>query len=331
MRALLSVTPGPPSSLVLGTLPDPQATAGSAVVRVHACGVNYPDVLVIEDRYQFKPERPFAPGGEFAGVVTAVGAGVTRFKPGDRVMGFAICGCMAEYVSIDASRLFAIPDGMPFDEASAFLLTYLTSYYALVDRGSLARGETLLVLGAAGGVGIAAIEIGKALGAHVIAAASSEDKVALARECGADEGIVYPLGPLDSAQQKDLGARFKKASASGIDVVYDAVGGDYAEPALRAMSWEGRFLVIGFPAGIAEFPLNLILLKGVEVVGVFLGGIMERNPSRFRDMAGELFELYRAGKVRPRISGRFALERGAEAIQRIRDRKAMGKLVVTID
>lgn len=328
MKALLSVTPGPPGTLALSTVPDPQPTPGTVVVRVHACGVNYPDVLIIEDRYQFKPERPFAPGGEFAGVVSAVGAGVTQFKAGDRVMGFAISGCMAELVRIEASKLFSIPDGMPFDEASAFLLTYLTSYYALVDRGSLARGESLLVLGAAGGVGVAAIEIGKALGARVIAAASSEEKIALARECGADEGIVYPRGPLDTVQQKDLGAAFKKA---GVDVVYDAVGGDYAEPALRALNWGGRFLVIGFPAGIARFPLNLILLKGVDVVGVFLGGIMERDPARFRQMVAELFDFYKAGKVRPRVSERFPLARGAEAIQRVADRKAMGKLVVTID
>jgi NADPH2:quinone reductase len=247
-------------------------------------------------------------------------------------MGFAISGCMAELVRIEASKLFAIPDGMPFDEASAFLLTYLTSYYALVDRGSLAQGETLLVLGAAGGVGVAAVEIGKAFGARVIAAASSEEKVALARECGADDGIVYPRGPLDTAQQKELGTLFKKACApAGVDVVYDAVGGDYAEPALRALNWDGRFLVIGFPAGIARFPLNLILLKGVDVVGVFLGGIMERDPARFREMVAELFDLYKAGKVRPRVSERFPLERGGEAIQRVADRKAMGKLVVTIE
>jgi NADPH2:quinone reductase len=264
-------------------------------------------------------------------LVESVGEGVTQFKPGDRVMGFVISGGMAEAVAVEASRLFAIPERMPFDEAAAFLMTYVTSYYALVDRGLVAKGESLLVLGAGGGVGLAAIEIGKALGARVIAAASSEEKIAMARASGADEGIVYPCGPLDTGQQQELRDLVKKAcGASGVDVVYDAVGGDYAEPALRAMAWNGRYLVIGFPAGIARFPLNLVLLKGCQVVGVFMGEAIQRDPLRYREMVGELFALYASGEVKPRISERYSLEQGAQAIKRVADRASVGKLVVMV-
>jgi NADPH:quinone reductase len=332
MKALLSQSPGPAETLVLGALPDPKPQPGTVVVRIKACGVNYPDVLVIEDRYQFKPERPFAPGGEFAGTIESLGEGVRGLAPGDRVMGFVISGCMAELVCVEASRLFRMPEGMPFDEAAAFLMTYVTSYYALVDRGNVVASESLLVLGAGGGVGIAAVEIGKALGARVIAAASSEEKVAMARASGADEGVIYPRGPLDAAQQKALRDLFKEAGgSSGVDVVYDAVGGDYAEPALRSMAWNGRFLIIGFPAGIARIPLNLVLLKGCSVVGVFMGEGIHRDPARYRQIVAKLFEMYAAGQVKPRISARFPLARGGEAIRRVADRAALGKLVVTID
>ncbi|HSZ51430.1 MAG TPA: NADPH:quinone oxidoreductase family protein [Caulobacteraceae bacterium] len=331
MKALLSKAVGGPETLVLEEVPSPEPKAGQAVVQVKACGVNYPDVLIIEDKYQFRPPRPFSPGGEVAGVVKAVGEGVTNVKVGDRVLANNTAGGMAEELSLDAGRLVQIPDEMPFDEASAFLMTYGTSYYALKDRGFLKPGQSLLVLGAAGGVGLAAVELGKAMGARVIAAASSEEKVELARKHGAESGVVYPAGPFDRDGQKALSETFKQACGpNGVDLVYDGVGGDYAEAALRSMAWEGRFLVIGFPAGIPRIPLNLALLKGCDIVGVFWGAAVARDPAGHRRNVGELIELYKAGKIRPHISERFPLERGAEAITHLASRKAMGKVVVTM-
>src|SRR5690606_1314684 len=281
LRALLSTRPGGPETLELTELPDPAPGAGEVVVRVRAVGVNYPDVLIIEDRYQFRPERPFAPGGEVAGQVEAVGAGVSNLKPGDRVLAMPGWGGMVERLAVAADRCLKIPDAMPFEEAAAFVMTYGTSYYALKDRAGLKAGEALLVLGAAGGVGAAAVELGKAMGARVIAAASSEDKIAFARQLGADDGLVYPRGELDKAASKALAGAFKTACApDGADVVYDAVGGGYAEPALRAMNWNGRYLVVGFPAGIPSIPLNLTLLKSVQIVGVFWGAHVAREPAR---------------------------------------------------
>ncbi len=274
MKAMLSKATGGPETLVLEEVPDPQPGPGEVRLAVKACGVNYPDVLIIEDRYQFKPPRPFAPGSEVAGIVEALGKGVTALKVGQRVIGQCGHGGMAEKVVLDANRCIPIPDNMPFDEASAFILTYGTSHYALKERGNLKAGETLLVLGAAGGVGIAAVELGKAMGARVIAAVSSDEKVALAKQHGADDGVVYPRGPFDKDSARQLADLFKKACGeSGANVVYDAVGGDYAEAALRAIAWEGRFLVIGFPAGIPRIPLNLTLLKSCQIVGVFWGGV----------------------------------------------------------
>ncbi|MET0336988.1 MAG: NADPH:quinone oxidoreductase family protein, partial [Caulobacter sp.] len=253
MKAVLSQSVGGPETLKLEELPDPTPGAGQVVLDVKACGVNYPDVLIIQDMYQFKPQRPFAPGGEVSGVVSAVGDGVSHLKVGDRVLASTGWGGMAEKLAVDAARVVPIPDAMPFDEAAAFLMTYGTSYYGLKDRGHIKPGETLLVLGAAGGVGLAAVELGKAMGAKVIAAASSQEKVDLAISRGADSGVVYPTGPFDKDGQKALAQLFKDACGpNGWDVAYDAVGGDYAEAVIRASGWNGRFLVIGFPAGIPK-------------------------------------------------------------------------------
>lgn len=330
MKAVLSTESGGPDTLVLSDVEAPTAGAGEVVLSVKAVGVNYPDVLIIQDMYQFKPERPFAPGGEVSGVVKAVGEGVSNVAPGDRVIASTGWGGMAEEIAVDAGRVRKIPDSMPFDEAAAFLMTYGTSHYALKDRGHVKPGESLLVLGAAGGVGLAAVELGKAMGMKVIAAASSQEKVDLAKSKGADEGLVYPHGPLDRAQQKALSDEIKALSGGGVDVIYDAVGGDYAEPALRAMAWEGRFLVIGFPAGIPKMPLNLTLLKSCQIVGVFWGAFTARDPKGNEANIADLFRLYDEGKIKPHISGRFPLSQAGQAITELAERRAMGKVVVTV-
>lgn len=332
MKALLSKTVGGPETLVLDEVPAPVAGAGDVLIDVKAVGVNYPDVLMLRDMYQFKPERPFAPGGEIAGVVAAVGDGVTHVKAGDRVIGSTGWGGMAEQIVISGLRVRRIPDAMPFDEAAAFLMTYGTSHYALKDRAHIKPGESLLVLGAAGGVGVAAVELGKAMGAKVIAAASSQEKVDFALACGADAGIVYPanLDEDDKAATKAFSEACKQAGGGGVDVIYDAVGGAYAEASLRAMNWEGRFLVIGFPAGIPKIPLNLTLLKSCQIVGVFWGAFTARDPKGNEANIAELFALYGEGKIKPRVSGHFPLARGGDAIAHLADRKAQGKVVVTV-
>ncbi len=331
MKALLSTTVGGPETLQLLDLPDPVPGRGEVVLDVKAVGVNFPDTLIIRDMYQFKPNRPFAPGGEVSGVVTAVGEGVTRVKPGDRVIGSTGWGGMAEKIVIDQSRCIPIPDAMPFDQAAALVMTYGTSQYALKDRASLKAGETLLVLGAAGGVGLAAVELGKATGARVIAACSTQEKVDVALAHGADAGVVYPTGPFDKEGRKALADLFKGACGpNGADVIYDAVGGDYAEASLRAIGWEGRFLVIGFPAGIPAIPLNLTLLKSCQIVGVFWGAFTAREPARNQENLAELMALYAEGKIRPHVSARFPLAEGGAAIQHLMDRKATGKVVVEV-
>ncbi len=332
MKALLSKSVGGPDTLVIEDLPSPQPQPGQVVLQVKACGVNYPDVLIIEDKYQFKPDRPFSPGGEVSGVVKALGEGVSNLKIGQRVLGNTGWGGMAEELALDAARLIPIPDSMPFDEAAAFIMTYGTSYYGLKDRGHLKADETLLVLGAAGGVGLAAVELGKAMGARVIAAASSQEKVDLCLRHGADAGVVYPTGSFDKDGAKALAGLFKDACGpNGADVVYDGVGGDYAEAALRSTAWEGRFLVIGFPAGIPKIPLNLALLKGCDIVGVFWGAAVARDPKAHQQNVKDLFELHAAGKIKPFVSERFPLARAGEAITHLSSRKALGKVVVTMD
>jgi len=331
MKALLSTKIGPPESLELLDAPDPVAGEGEVVIAVKAAGVNFPDALIIEDKYQFKPERPFAPGGETAGVIESVGAGVTHLKVGQRVIGSSGWGGYAEKIKLPAARVMPIPDQMPFDEASAFILTYGTSYYGLKDRGQLNAGETVLILGAAGGVGVAAIELAKAMGARVVGAVSSEDKAKFAREAGADETVIYPASGMSKQQSRDLAETFKKACGGGADVVYDAVGGDYCEPALRAMNWNGRYLVIGFPAGIPTPPLNLTLLKSSSIVGVFWGASVAREPKLHEANVRDLFKLYAEGKIKPRISARYPLKDGGKAIRALMDRTATGKLVVTME
>ncbi|MBK6660790.1 MAG: NADPH:quinone oxidoreductase family protein [Proteobacteria bacterium] len=332
MKAMLSTAPGGPSTLVLSDMPSPSAGAGEVRIRVRACGVNYPDTLIIEDKYQFRPARPFAPGGEVSGEIDQLGAGVSSLKVGDRVIAMLGHGGMAEQVVIKAEKVFKAPPGMPFDEAATFILTYGTSYHALKQRGTLKPGETLLVLGAAGGVGLAAVELGKAMGARVIATVSSEEKLALAKAHGADSGVIYPTGPFDKDGTKALAALFKDACGpNGADVVYDAVGGDYAEAALRSTAWEGRFLVVGFPAGIPRIPLNLALLKNCAIVGIFWGAWTERDPQASQQNNRELVDFYTQGKIKPHISGRYPLAQAGQAIADLAARKALGKLVVMID
>jgi NADPH2:quinone reductase len=332
MKAVLSKSVGGPETLVIEDLPDPVAGTGEVVLAVKACGVNYPDVLIIEDKYQFKPTRPFAPGGEVSGVVESVGEGVTNLKVGDRVIGSTGWGGMAQKLTLDAKRCIPMPDSMPFSEGAAFIMTYGTSHYGLKQRGELKAGETLLVLGAAGGVGLAAVELGKAMGARVIAAASSQEKVDLAIARGADAGVVYPQGPFDKEGKKALADLFKQAcGANGADVIYDAVGGDYAEASLRSIAWEGRFLVIGFPAGIPSIPLNLTLLKGCQAVGVFWGSFVAREPKIHAANVAELMDMYAKGKIKPHVSETFALNDAGKAISHLASRKAMGKVVVTMD
>ncbi|WP_426043731.1 NADPH:quinone oxidoreductase family protein [Caulobacter sp. DWR3-1-2] len=332
MKAVLSKAVGGPETLVLEELPDPVAGPGQVVLTVKACGVNYPDVLIIEDKYQFKPQRPFAPGGEVAGVVEQLGEGVTGLTVGQRVLASSGHGGMAEKLLVDAVRCTPIPDTMPFDEAAAFILTYGTSYYALKDRGQLKAGETLLVLGAAGGVGLAAVELAKAAGAKVIAACSSQEKVDLAIAHGADSGVVYPRGPFDKDGQKALANLIKDACGpNGWDVAYDAVGGDYSEATIRASGWNGRFLVVGFPSGIPKIPLNLTLLKSCDIVGVFWGASVAREPKLHAQNVKDLMGLYAEGKIKPYVSERFPLAKAGDAIAHLASRKAMGKVVVVND
>jgi NADPH:quinone reductase len=332
MKAVLSKAAGGPETLVLDEIAAPSPQPSEVLIKVAACGVNFPDALIIEDRYQFKPERPFAPGGEVAGTIEAVGAEVKHLQPGQRVLASLGWGGMAEKVAVAATRCVAIPQNMPFDEAAAFLMTYGTSHHALKDRARLQPGETLLVLGAAGGVGSAAIELGKAMGARVIAAASSQEKVDAAKEWGADDGVVYPRGPFDKEGTKKLADLFKSVCGKGgANVVYDAIGGDYAEASLRAIAWEGRFLVVGFPAGIPKIPLNLALLKGCDIVGVFWGDFTRRNPQANAQNIAELLALYERGAIKPRVSKHFPLAKSGEAIAWLAGRHALGKVVVTMD
>lgn len=331
MKALLSQAVGGPDTLVLSEVDRPVPGPGQVLVDVAACAINFPDTLIIEDRYQFKPPRPFAPGGEVAGTVAALGDGVTGLAVGDAVIGVCGHGGLAESVVIPASNLFALPPGRDMVAGSALLLTYATSIHALVDRGRLAAGETLLVLGAAGGVGLAAVELGKAMGARVVGAVSSEEKAAAVRAAGADDVLVYPRAPFDKDQSRALANAFKAAvGRDGAHVVYDAVGGDYCEPALRAIAWEGRYLVVGFPAGIPRLPLNLTLLKSCDVCGVFWGAFAARDPAANRAHVAQLLQWWDEGRINPRVTDTFPLERGGEAIARLGARGAIGKLVVTI-
>jgi NADPH2:quinone reductase len=323
MKAVLCKAYGPPDSLVVEEVPSPIAGPGEVVVSVKTASVNFPDVLIIQNKYQTKPPLPFSPGSELAGVVKSVGDGVTRWKPGDPVMAITGYGAFAEEVKVDVNRLLPIPAGMDFVSAAAFGLTYATSEHALCDRGELKAGETLLVLGASGGVGIAAIEIGKVLGARVIACASTDDKLAVCREHGADDTINYAT--------EDLRERIKAITGGkGADVVYDPVGGPYTELALRSIAWRGRLLVVGFAAGdIPKIPLNLTLLKGCAIIGVFWGEFTRREPERFLAAMDKLGRWFAEGKLKPHVSGTFPLERAADALAMMAGRNVKGKVVLT--
>ena len=323
MKAVRCKAWGPPESLVVAHLPDLEPGPGEVVVDVKAAGVNFPDVLTVQGKYQYKPELPFTPGNEFAGVVRAVGPGVSAYAPGQAVIGFTRTGGFAEQALAPLSSLLPVPEGMDFDTAAAITLTYGTSYHAVADRGALQAGETMLVLGAAGGVGLAAIEIGKALGARVIAAASSDDKLAVCKAHGADELINYEREDLREAIKAATGGR-------GPDVIYDPVGGRYSEPAFRSIAWRGRHLVVGFAAGeIPRLPWNLMLLKGASVVGVFWGDFTRKEPAAHQVAMQRLMDWMAEGKLRPLVSKRYPLEQTAQALNDMAGRKVVGKVVIT--
>lgn len=331
MKALRTHAVGGPDTLSLDEVETPQPGLGQVRIRVKACAVNFPDVLMIQDLYQFKPQRPYSPGGELSGIIDAVGEGVTQWKAGDRVIAMMGNGGMAEEVIAPAEKLFPLPEGVSFETGASLLMTYGTNMHGLLDRGHLKAGDTLLVLGAAGGVGLAAVELGKAYGAKVVAAVSSEDKAQVAREHGADEVVIYPRGSLDKDQSKALADAFKAACGpEGANVIYDIIGGDYSEPAVRSIAWEGRFCVVGFTAGIPRLPLNLTLLKSCDVCGVFWGAFAARDPKANAAHIATLFDLLKAGKIKPHVSATFPLERGGEAIAMLGARKAIGKVVVTM-
>ncbi|MEM6622346.1 MAG: NADPH:quinone oxidoreductase family protein [Pseudomonadota bacterium] len=321
MRALLCKEFGPPEDLVLGELDVPEPSEGEVRITVYAAGVNFPDFLIIQDKYQFKPERPFAPGGEFAGIISAVGPGVTAFKVGDKVMASAVHGAFAEEVLAETTKCFHVPDAIDHDVAASLNIVYGTSYHALFDRGAMQAGETVLVLGAAGGVGLATVELAKAGGATVIAAASSEEKLAVCRAHGADLLLNYSEG--------DFRAKLKELCPTGPDVIYDPVGGELSELAFRSIGWRGRHLVIGFAAGdIPKIPLNLALLKQASLVGVLWGAYTRKEPEAYAQDMKTLMDWVIDGRIKPRVSGHYALAEGGAAIRHIADRKAVGKLVI---
>jgi len=322
MKAVLCKEWGPPESLVLEEIAAREPGPGQVRIKVRAASVNFPDVLIIQNKYQFKPERPFSPGSEAAGDVISVGEGVTHVKAGDRVLASTGHGSFAEEVIAAAEKVVVLPPGLGYDVASAFMLTYGTSWHALTDRAALKAGETVLVLGAAGGVGISAIEIAKARGARVIAAASTEEKLAVCREHGADATINY--------ETEDLREAIKRTTdGKGPDVIYDPVGGKYAEPAFRSIAWRGRYLVVGFANGqIPALPLNLMLLKGASVVGVFWGDYTRREPQANQEDVQQMMALLAQGKLRPHISATYRLDQVPQALLDMGARKVTGKVLI---
>ena len=324
MRAILCKEYGPADKLVIDDVESPEAKGRGVKVKVKAAGLNFPDTLIIEGKYQLKPSMPFSPGGEMSGEVIEVGEKVTRFKPGDRVAGLTGYGAFAEEVIVPEQNILPIPDAMSDEKAAAFSMVYGTSYYALKQRANIQPGETLLVLGASGGVGLATVELGKAMGAKVIAAASSAEKLAIAKDAGADELINYTEEPLKEAVKK-------LTNSKGVDVIYDPVGGDFTEQALRAMAWNGRHLIIGFAAGdIPQIPANLTLLKGCSVVGVFWGSFTQREPENSAKNMMELLQMFSEGKIDPRISQVFEFEDYEKALGALTGRTATGKIVLKV-
>ncbi|MFS2126087.1 NADPH:quinone oxidoreductase family protein [Pseudomonas sp. Pseusp97] len=324
MKAVLCKAFGPAETLVLEDIASPEPKKNEVLLQVHAAGVNFPDTLIIEGKYQFKPPFPFSPGGEAAGVVGAVGEKVSHVKPGDRVMALTGWGSFAEEVAVPGYNVMPIPDGMDFPSAAAFGMTYGTSMHALKQRANLQPGETLLVLGASGGVGLAAVEIGKAMGAKVIAAASSDAKLEVAKAAGADVLINYSEGSLKDKLKEITGGQ-------GVDVIYDPVGGDLFEEAFRSIAWNGRMLVVGFASGtIPALPANLTLLKGASLVGVFWGSFAQRQPQDNAANFQQLFAWFAEGRIKPLVSQTYPLEQAADAINHLGQRKAVGKVVVTV-
>jgi NADPH2:quinone reductase len=322
MQALLCTHYCTPDELEVAELPDPVAGKGEAVVRIHAAALNFFDTLIIANKYQTKPALPFSPAAEFAGVVESVGESVTSVKAGDRVLACSGYGAAREKIAIASEKLIKIPDGLDFEHAAGLCVTYGTTLHALKDRARLKPGESLAVLGASGGVGLAAIEIGKAMGARVIACASSADKIAFAKERGADDGIDYAREDLKDALRRLTGGK-------GVDVIYDPVGGAYTEPALRSIAWRGRFLVVGFAAGdIPKLPLNLVLLKGCDVLGVFWGSFIERDLAGHRANTEQIMRWCLEGKVSSHIHAVYPLAEGAAALKAIAARKVMGKVIL---
>ncbi len=322
MRAIRCEAWGGPETLLLRDLPDPEAKPGEVVIRIRAAGVNFPDVLIIQKKYQVQPPLPFTPGAEIAGEVEQVGEGVTALAPGDRVLALCSTGGFAEKIALDSRLCMKIPDGVSFEVAAGFMLAFGTSHHAVVDRGAIKQGDTILVLGAAGGVGLAAVEIAKAKGARVIAAASSEAKLAICRERGADAVINY-------AREDLRGAIKAHTEGKGPDIIYDPVGGKFAEPAFRSIAWRGRYLVVGFADGeIPALPLNLPLLKGASLVGVFWGEFARREPQHQAEMMQDLFAMLLAKKINPLISRQFALAETTQALQAMAAREVTGKIVI---
>jgi NADPH2:quinone reductase len=332
MKALQCVELGGPEKLVVSDVADPVIAEDHIIIEVKSASVNFPDVLMIQGLYQFQPPLPFIPGGESAGVVIEIGDGVEGFNIGDKVFAATGVGGICEKILAHKNNVRPIPENMDFEIAAALSVTYGTSIYALKQRANLKAGETLLVLGASGGVGLATVQLGKAMGAKVIAAASTQEKVNICIENGADEGFVYPSGNLDRDQQKELSNKIKELTGGlGPNVIYDPVGGTYAEPCLRSIAWDGRYLVIGFAAGadqIPKMPLNLTLLKGCQIIGVFWGAWTGMFPAENQKNFEELFEMYKDGKINPAPSDKFTLETSAEAIAHLKDRKAKGKVVI---
>lgn len=329
MRAILSKVAGGPRSLEVAELPEPQCAAGKLLVRTAAVALNYPDLLLIADRYQVRPTRPFSPGVELAGVIEELGCGVEGFKAGDRIAAFMFYGALAEKVLVDPGKTIKIPSEMPMDAASALLITYGTAHYALKTRGQLVPGETLLILGASGGVGLAAIELGKAAGARVVAAVSNEGRADAVRAAGADVVLVHPPAPLSEEQRRILAQEFKRVvGPDGAHVVFDTVGGDLTEPALRAIARRGRFLVIGFTAGIASIRTNLPLLKECSVIGAAWGDAMEANHGEFKQLGDELIALWQHGAIKPLISQRYPIQEAGTALEALEARTQAGRIVV---
>ena len=324
MKALLTHEPGPPETLRLEEIDRPEPKRNEVLVRVHVAALNFFDCLIIEDKYQYKPPRPFSIAAEFAGVVEAVGEAVSDFQPGERVCGYHAGGCAQEFVAVPAAGVSRIPEGVSDEAAASISVTYGTSYHALKDRGELKAGEKLAVLGASGGVGQAAVELGRIMGAHVIACASSDEKLAFAEQCGAHEGINYARDDLKDALKKAGGM-------GGIDVIYDPVGGDFAEAAFRAIAWQGRFLVIGFASGpIPKMPLNLPLLKGADLRGVFWGAFTARQPQDNRANVDQLLAWLADGSLKPHVDSVFPLAEGAKALEKIAARQVMGKVLLRV-